>query len=145
MAALTIAHDREAGRWCWSTARRRHRRLKAQGWRSGRVHRTSYVPQSRGRNLKTWITDTRRRPLEATGHEVPSRPTTPPPVAEVGGRPRSPAGGPRRGPGTRRRSARPHTRPTPSAPPSAAAARLPEGGSPSRSATGFGDPPPQRH
>ena len=72
MAALTITHNREAGTLIEGTERGDGTAeiLKAQGWRWGRSIGAWYVPQSRDRNLKTWITGRTQKALEAAGHEV---------------------------------------------------------------------------
>ena len=86
MAALTITHDREAGTLIEGTQRGDGTAdiLKAQGWRWGRSIGAWYVPYSRDRKLKTWVTDPTRRALEAAGHEVAlEADDTARPVAEV--------------------------------------------------------------
>lgn len=86
MAALTITHNREAGTLIEGTARGDGTAeiLKAQGWRWGRSICSWYVPQSRDRNLKTWITGPTQKALEAAGHEVAvEADDTARPVAEV--------------------------------------------------------------
>ena len=86
MAALTITHNREAGTLIEGTARGDGTAeiLKANGWRWGRSIGAWYVPQSRDRNLKTWITGRTQKALEAAGHEVAlEADDTARPVAEV--------------------------------------------------------------
>ncbi|MXN63174.1 DUF3560 domain-containing protein [Bacillus sp. BGMRC0062] len=86
MAALTITHNREAGTLIEGTQRGDGTAeiLKAQGWRWGRSIGAWYVPQSRDRNLKTWITGRTQKALEAAGHEVAlEADDTARPVAEV--------------------------------------------------------------
>lgn len=86
MAALTITHNREAGTLIEGTQRGDGTAeiLKANGWRWGRSIGAWYVPQSRDRNLKTWITGRTQKALEAAGHEVAlEADDTARPVAEV--------------------------------------------------------------
>lgn len=86
MAALSITHNREAGTLIEGTQRGDGTAeiLKAQGWRWGRTIGAWYVPQSRDRNLKTWITARTQKALEAAGHEVAlEADDTARPVAEV--------------------------------------------------------------
>lgn len=86
MAALTITHNREEGTLIEGTQRGDGTAeiLKGQGWRWGRSIGSWYVPQSRDRNLKTWIVDPTRRALEAAGHAVTvEADDTARPVAEV--------------------------------------------------------------
>lgn len=72
MAALTITHNRKAGTLIEGTQRGDGTAeiLKAYGWRWGRSIASWYVPQSRDRNIKTWITEPTRKALEGAGHEV---------------------------------------------------------------------------
>ena len=86
MAALTITHTREAGTLIEGTQRGDGTAeiLKAQGWRWGRSIGAWYVPHSRDRNLKAWITGRTQKALEAAGHEVTlEADDTARPVAEV--------------------------------------------------------------
>lgn len=86
MTALTITHNREAGTLIEGTQRGDGTAeiLKAKGWRWGRSIGAWYVPQSRDRNLKTWITGRTQKALEAAGHEVAlEADDTARPVAEV--------------------------------------------------------------
>lgn len=72
MAALTITHNREDGTLIEGTERGDGTAeiLKAQGWRWGRSIGSWCVPQSRDRNLKTWITGRTQKALDVLGQDV---------------------------------------------------------------------------
>lgn len=86
MAALTITHTREDGTIIDGTERGDGTAdiLKAHGWRWGRSLSAWYIPQSRDRKLKTWVTRPTAAALEAAGHDVALEvDDTARPVAEV--------------------------------------------------------------